>query len=78
MSPDRRVGIHRDATTPSPNIPDSMMEQTIMTGRRERTPPTGHRVDDVRLVDRQSESSPSPTALRRMLDLVSDSSYSPA
>ena len=49
-----------------------------MTGRRERTPPRGHRVDDVRLVDRQSESSPSPSPLRRMLDQVLDSSQSPA
>ena len=72
MSPDRRVGTHRDATTPSPNIPDSMMAQKIMTGRRERTPPRGHRADDVRLVDNRSESSSpmSPAAAVRMLDRV--------
>ena len=29
-------------------FPDSMREQTIMTGRRERTPPRGHRAEDVR------------------------------
>ena len=37
LTPDGRVGMHRDATTPTPNIPDSMREQTIMTGRRERS-----------------------------------------
>ena len=70
MSPDRRVGVHRDATTPTPSIPDSMREQTIMTGRRERTPPRGHRAEDVRLVDNRSESSSpmSPAAVLRMFD----------
>ena len=58
LSPDRRVGSHRDATLPSPNVPDSMV--TIMTGRRERTPPRGHRASDVREVDHLSESSYSP------------------
>ena len=70
MSPDRRVGVHRDATTPTPSIPDSMREQTIMTGRRERTPPRGHRAEDVRVVDNRSESSSpmSPAAALRMFD----------
>ena len=76
MSPDR---LHRDATTPSPNIPDSMMEQTIMTGRRERTPPRGHRAEDVRLIDNRSESSSpmSPAAVARMLNRMTDGSHSP-
>ena len=37
LTPDGRVGMDRDATTPTPNIPDSMREQTVMTGRRQRS-----------------------------------------
>ena len=47
-----------------------MREQTIMTGRRERTPPRGHRAEDVRVTDNRSESSSpmSPAAVLRMFD----------
>ena len=58
LSPVRRAG-HRDATEPSPNVPDSNVHQTIRTGRRERTPPRGHRTSDVRF-DEMSESSRPP------------------
>ena len=56
-----------------------MMEQTIMTGRRERTPPRGHRAEDVRLIDNRSESSSpmSPAAVARMLNRMTDGSHSP-
>ena len=79
MSPDRRVGVHRDATTPTPSIPDSMREQTIMAGRRERTPPRGHRAEDVRVVDNRSDSSSpmSPAAALRMFDRVTGGRRSP-
>lgn len=59
-SSDARVRRPRDATTPSPLVPDSLRTQTIMTGRRERTPPRGHRAEDVQLVEHLSESSYSP------------------